>query len=198
MDCLNDFTAQQNIPVPVWGLQYANDLLNEREAESGWNPSSAGVRLFSLQSRAEEANEPTSRRKPVSILLVEDNPADVTLVREALEEHGVEGELIVASDGEKALRVMEEIESHALACPDLFIIDLNIPKRPGREVVECMRGTAKCGQAAVVILSSSDSERDKEDARRLGVRLYIRKPSRLDEFLALGAIFRGLLDRSTE
>lgn len=119
------------------------------------------------------------------------------MVREALEEHGVEGELIVAGDGEKAIRVMEDIESHALACPDLFIVDLNIPKRPGREVVEWMRGAAKCGRAAIVILSSSDSEQDKEDARRLGVRRYIRKPSRLEEFLALGAIFKGLLERST-
>ena len=126
---------------------------------------------------------------------MEDNPADVILVREALEEHGVEGELLVASDGEKALAVIQEIDCDAASCPDLFIIDLNIPKKPGREVIKRMRDSLKCKDAEIAILSSSDSAPDKEDARRLGVSRYIRKPSRLDEFLSLGAIFKAILGR---
>jgi CheY-like chemotaxis protein len=155
------------------------------------------VQRFSLRSQLEETSEPASERKAVSILLVEDNPADVILVREALEEHGVEGELIVANDGEKAIAVIQDIDCEAVGCPDLFIVDLNIPKKPGREVVERMRQSVKCKDALIAILSSSDSARDQEDARRLGVSRYIRKPSRLDEFLRLGAIFKALLGRST-
>jgi len=119
-------------------------------------------------------------------------------VREALEEHGVAGELLVVGDGEKALALICEIESEALRCPDLFIVDLNIPKRSGREVVEYMRRSVKCHQAVIAILSSSDSTRDKDDARRLGVSRYIRKPSRLDEFLSLGAIFKAMLGGAAE
>jgi two-component system, chemotaxis family, response regulator Rcp1 len=144
------------------------------------------------------ATEAGSKQKVVTILLVEDNPADVTLLREALEEHGVTGELLVVGDGEKAFAVVRDIDCEALACPDLFIIDLNIPKKPGREVVKYLRESIKCKGAVIAILSSSDSTRDKEEARQLGVSSYIRKPSRLDEFLSLGAIFKAMLASSAE
>lgn len=156
------------------------------------------MQRFSLRSQLEEASDPVSERKVFSILLVEDNPADVTLVREALEEHGVEGELFVATDGEMAMKAIQDIEADLMNCPDLFIVDLNIPRKPGREVVERMRRSERCKQSPLVILSSSDSARDKEDARRLGVSEYLRKPSRLHEFLSLGAIFKGILGRSAD
>jgi len=156
------------------------------------------VQRFSLRSQLEEASDSASERKAFSILLVEDNPADVTLVREALEEHGVEGELLVATDGEIALRIVQDIEADVTSCPDLFIVDLNIPKKPGREVAKRVRQSERCKQSPLVILSSSDSLRDKEDARRLGVSEYLRKPSRLDEFLGLGAIFKAILGRSAD
>jgi CheY-like chemotaxis protein len=156
------------------------------------------VQRFSLRSPLEEASHPGSEQRAVSILLVEDNPADVILVREALEEYGVEGELIVANDGEKAIAIIQDIDCEAVSCPDLFIVDLNIPKKPGREVVECMRQSLKCKDALIAILSSSDSARDKEDAKRLGVSQYIQKPSRLDEFLRLGAVFKTMLGRPAD
>ena len=151
------------------------------------------MQRFSLRSRSEEASDPLSERKTFSVLLVEDNPADVTLVREALEEHGIEGELIVASDGEKAIAIIQEVDCQALSCPDLFIVDLNIPKRTGQEVIAYMRQSAKFDDAHIAILSSSDSMRDKEDARRLGVSWYLCKPSRLNDFLGLGATFKAIL-----
>lgn len=110
----------------------------------------------------------------------------------------MEGELIVANDGEKAIAIIQDIDCEAVSCPDLFIVDLNIPKKPGREVVECMRQSLKCKDALIAILSSSDSARDKEDAKRLGVSQYIQKPSRLDEFLRLGAVFKTMLGRPAD
>ena len=130
------------------------------------------------------------------ILLVEDNPADAGLVREALEEHGVEGELVVLTDGESAIRFIRALDAQSIACPDLVIIDLNLPKRPGRDVLECVRQSVWCGHVPVVILSSSDAKEDRAETLRLGASRYIRKPSRLEEFMSLGAIFKAMLEGS--
>jgi CheY-like chemotaxis protein len=116
-------------------------------------------------------------------------------VRRALEEHGVEGEILVIADGEKALEFIEDLEHEATPCPDLTIVDLNLPKRPGREVLERIRMSGRCGHIPVFVLSSSDAERDKAEAARFGASRYIRKPSKLDDFLALGAIFKAALSK---
>ncbi|HVY95080.1 MAG TPA: response regulator, partial [Bryobacteraceae bacterium] len=126
-----------------------------------------------------------------TIVLVEDNPADVRLVRTALEEHGVVGELIVFRDGENAICFIEHFDV-STPCPDLLIVDLNLPKRPGREVLEC-RGRGTLRAVPVVVLSSSDAAQDRADADRLGVDLYVKKPTRLDDFLRVGAVFREML-----
>jgi chemotaxis family two-component system response regulator Rcp1 len=151
------------------------------------------VRRFSLQSRAAKLGETAPSQPPVVVFLAEDNPADAGLVRRALEEHGFEGELIVIADGEKAIEFIRAIDAEAARCPDLAIVDLNLPKKPGREVLERIRLSERCRHIPVVILSSSDAERDKADAVRFGASKYIRKPSKLDEFLSLGAIFKAVL-----
>jgi two-component system, chemotaxis family, response regulator Rcp1 len=74
---------------------------------------------------------------------------------------------------------------------------LNLPKRSGQEVLERMRQSLKCHEIPVVILSSSDAKRDVADAERLRASQYIRKPTRLEEFLRLGTIFKDALDRSS-
>jgi CheY-like chemotaxis protein len=119
------------------------------------------------------------------------------LVRRALEEHGVEGELVVIADGETAIAFIQAIDANAAPCPDLAIVDLNLPKKPGREVLERMRQSERCGHIPVVILSSSDAERDKADAARFGASRYIRKPSKLDDFLSLGLIFKAAMSEPT-
>lgn len=163
-----------------------------QEAETGWNPNSGGVQHFSLPSRVEKTSEAVDERqarRPVpQILPVEDNPADAGLVREALEEHEVDGEL--------AIRFIQAIDAQSLACPDLVIIDLNLPKRPGRDVLECVRQSVRRRQVPVVILGSSDAQQDRADTLRLGASRYIRKPSRLEEFMSLGAIFKAMIDGS--
>jgi chemotaxis family two-component system response regulator Rcp1 len=125
---------------------------------------------------------------------VEDNPADAGLVRKALEEHGVAGELVVIADGQKAIEFVQSMDADpSIACPALAIIDLNLPRRPGREVLERMRVSERCRHIPVMILSSSNAERDRADAARLGATRYIRKPSRLEEFLSLGEIFKAAM-----
>jgi DNA-binding response OmpR family regulator len=127
------------------------------------------------------------------ILLVEDNPADANLVRKALEEHNIEGELMVAGDGENAIRLIEELDALSVDCPDLIIVDLSLPKRSGREVLARLRLSARCSRVPIVILTSSDAKKDQVEAARLGVSQYLRKPSRLEDFLNLGGILKAIL-----
>ncbi len=130
----------------------------------------------------------------MNILLVEDNPADVLLVREALEEHKVRADVYVVSDGEKAVRFIDD-EAAALPCPDLIILDLNLPRKSGREVLEHIRASEMLAKVRVVVLSSSDAPKDMEESFRLGIARYIRKPSSLSEFMKIGGTLRGLLEK---
>jgi two-component system, chemotaxis family, response regulator Rcp1 len=147
-----------------------------------------------LRYPSESNSELGTDRKDSRILLVEDNPADVGLVRRALEEHGIGGELTVFADGENAIQFIHALDTEPIACPDLVIIDLNLPRRPGSEVLECIRKSVRCGSVPVLILSSSNAQSDREVADRLGASRYVRKPLRLEEFLALGVLFKDLLE----
>jgi DNA-binding response OmpR family regulator len=118
------------------------------------------------------------------------------LVREALEEHGIDGELFVLADGEIAIEFIRSLDAQRAECPDLIILDLNLPKIAGREVLECVRHSVTCGRVPVVVLSSSDAPDDRAETTRLGASRYIRKPMRLEDFLSLGAVFKGMLGRS--
>ena len=119
-------------------------------------------------------------------------------MREALEEHGVHGELAVISDGEDAVRFIEALDTAPAACPHLVIVDLNLPKVSGFEVLKTMRRSVRCQDATVLILSSSDMEHEKAEAIRLGASLYIRKPLRLQEFFKLGGVFKSILQNSRQ
>lgn len=121
---------------------------------------------------------------PIRIFLAEDNPADVFLIREALRQHAIQFELIVAEDGEQALAILGRKERF-----DIVLLDLNMPKRGGSEVLELLQGM----NTPVVILTSSDSPADRTEAMRLGVTRYIRKPTGLDEFLAIGGTIKEIL-----
>jgi len=100
---------------------------------------------------------------------------------------------VVVADGETAIQLIEEFETQPIECPDLAIIDLSLPRKPGREVLKRMRRSERCRAIPVVILSSSDAHQDRADAVRLGANRYFRKPSRLDEFISLGAVFKAAL-----
>lgn len=128
------------------------------------------------------------------VLLVEDNPGDVLLIRETLSEHGLHGEVSVVADGDSACRLIAMWDREPdLPCPGLLILDLNLPRRSGREVLQALRGSVRCAKMPVVILSSSSAESDKEAAEALGADGYIQKPITLEEFIAIGAAIRSLL-----
>jgi len=140
--------------------------------------------------------------KPLQIFLAEDNPGDVQLVRESLREHHIEYKLALASDGVEAKRYIERLGRDA-PCPDLLLLDLNLPKADGYELIARFRENPLCTHTPVIVVTSSDARRDRERAATLGVARYFRKPSELTEFLQLGSVIRevaveqGLMRRST-
>src|SRR5689334_15981202 len=130
------------------------------------------------------------------ILLAEDNPADVYLIRRALREHGVEHPIRVSSDGKDALQIVAREGAYRERQPlDLVILDLNLPRHDGIEILERLRATEEFDRIPVVVLTSSDSPRDRQSATRLGATLYLRKPTSLEQFLGMGQLFKRLLER---
>ena len=128
------------------------------------------------------------------IILVEDTEPDVLLVREALEQSGLDFDLKVFDDGEQGVDFIESMDRDAtLDRPHLFLLDLNLPKKTGGQILERVRKSPTCGEVPVVILTSSDSQKDKAQAADLHATGYFRKPSRLDEFMRLGPYVRDLL-----
>jgi CheY-like chemotaxis protein len=136
--------------------------------------------------------EPTGECDPMpEVLLAEDNPADVYLIREALREHDVICNLSVAHDGKEALRIIDGVSEDGVPL-SLIILDLNLPRHDGIEILEhLLKGGRQ--RIPVIVLTSSDSPRDRQLATRLGADRYLRKPSELESFLSLGVIFKELL-----
>jgi CheY-like chemotaxis protein len=131
----------------------------------------------------------------LNILLIEDNSADVFLVRRALREHSLEHSLTVARDGEQASRVVGELETDlSKPTPDVILLDLNLPRLDGHELLQRIRGSSRIGEVPVVVVTSSDSPRDRSVAAEYGATSYFRKPSDLDEFMKLGALVKSVLD----
>lgn len=126
------------------------------------------------------------------VVVMEDNPADVLLIREALHEQGVEAELVIVPDGEAAL---EWVGAGVPA--DLILLDLNLPRHDGIEVLEKIRATHTLREVPVAVFSSSDSPQDRAGAERLGADRFIAKPCTLDEFLLVGRDIKAMLSHGS-
>lgn len=128
------------------------------------------------------------------IFLAEDNPADVYLIERALREHQVVFELEVAENGKQALSLLlREEQRLGENPPALILLDLNLPQHDGTEILQCIRRTPRLASIPVVVLTSSDSPRDLLDVMQSGANRYIRKPSSLDDFMAIGAALKDML-----
>lgn len=128
------------------------------------------------------------------IFLAEDNPADVYLIERALKEHQIDFELEVAENGKQALFLLQREEARATENrPALILLDLNLPQHDGTEILQCIRKTPRLASIPVVVLTSSDSPKDLLDVMRSGANRYIRKPSSLDDFMAIGAALKDML-----
>ena len=124
--------------------------------------------------------------RPIEILLVEDNPGDVRLTQEALKEAKVRNHLSVAEDGEQALAFLRRQGQYAEAPhPDLILLDLNLPKKNGPEVLEEIKADPELKRVPVVILTVSKAEQDILKTYNLYANCYITKPVDLEQFLTV-------------
>jgi two-component system, chemotaxis family, response regulator Rcp1 len=120
---------------------------------------------------------------PMAILLVEDNPADVRLTREAFKTCKIETVLSVAKDGVEAMDFLYRKGSHANAAkPDLIFLDLNLPRKDGREVLAEIKADPDLKRIPVVILTTSRAERDIVTSYNLNANCYIVKPADINQF----------------
>ena len=121
---------------------------------------------------------------PVEILLVEDNPGDVRLTKEALKEGKVYSNLHWAKDGVEALRFLKREGKHDKAPrPDIILLDLNLPKKDGREVLAVIKSDPDLRRIPVVVLTTSKEEEDVLRAYNLAANCYVAKPVEFDEFM---------------
>jgi chemotaxis family two-component system response regulator Rcp1 len=132
------------------------------------------------------------------VLIVEDNEADVFLIREAIEARKLLVTLEVIKDGEQAVRYFDQTDADAAApCPSLVILDINLPKKQGGEVLKHMRRSIRCGNVLVIVVSTSNSAPDRNHMMELGANGYFRKPSEYAAFMKLGDIVKRLLESGT-
>jgi chemotaxis family two-component system response regulator Rcp1 len=124
--------------------------------------------------------------RPLDILLVDDNPADVRLTQEALYEGGLENRLSVARDGHEAMAFLHRADGFADAPrPDIVLLDLNLPGKDGREVLAEVKGDEQLRRIPVVVLTTSKAEEDILRSYDLHANCYITKPVHLDDFVGV-------------
>jgi CheY-like chemotaxis protein len=129
------------------------------------------------------------------ILLAEDNLGDIVMVQKALQEYHIPHRLHIVRDGAEALAFVSHIgEPGGSARPDLVLLDLNLPKVDGRQILTEFRKHPECFEAPVIVVSSSDAPRDRASMAELGIARYFRKPSDFDAFLRLGAVVREVME----
>jgi CheY-like chemotaxis protein len=135
--------------------------------------------------------------RKIHVLLAEDNRGDIILVSEALVAHNVPHNIQVATDGAEAMDfVMRMGKPGEAPCPDILLLDLNLPKIDGHEILREFRRHPECTTTPVIILSSSDRPSDREKVRALGVTRYFKKPTKLEAFLQLGAIVKEAIEET--
>ncbi len=121
--------------------------------------------------------------KPVNILLIEDNPGDVRLTQEAFKEGNMNIKLDVVMDGVEAIKYLKKEMPYSQAItPDLILLDLNLPKKDGREVLLEIKTDSKLKRTPVVVLTTSNAQQDILKSYNLHVNCYINKPVDFDKF----------------
>jgi DNA-binding response OmpR family regulator len=133
-----------------------------------------------------------------TILLVEDNAADVNLLRMALQDASLDCDLVVFADGAEIINHIRKSDSaFPPSVPDLVILDLNLPKSNGLEVLAVIRDCQAFANVPVAVLSSSSSARERAQLAAFHICEFIVKPPDLDAYMNIGRIVRGLLNEPT-
>lgn len=136
-------------------------------------------------------------RLPITILLAEDNPGDVFLIRRALEKHGLDATLRIVDEGQAAIRYLDQVDADPnITAPDAALLDLNLPRASGSRILARIRQSTRCKAIPTIIVTSSDSPLDRDSATQLGATAYFQKPGDLTGFMELGQVVRKALEQA--
>ena len=137
-----------------------------------------------------------SSEPKIGVLVVEDNPPDVELLRWALRKAQFDCELTVVDDGRDAIEFVRQTGKYSgMALPDIVVLDLNLPKNDGLEILQALRANPAYDDVPVVVLSSSSSPRERARLEGYRVSSYITKPADLDEYATIGVTLRQMAER---
>lgn len=128
------------------------------------------------------------------MVIVEDNPTDVFLIQEALRAHRLDVDLRVFEDGEEAIDLIQLLDTDdSQSCPHLMLLDLNLPRADGFEVLKRLRESRRCAEIPVIVMTSSAAQPDREKSESLGADAYFQKQVEYDASLEIGGIIKKLL-----
>jgi two-component system, chemotaxis family, response regulator Rcp1 len=133
------------------------------------------------------------RQRSLRVLIVEDNKADARLVRALLEETGMPTQITMVGDGEKAIEMMQSIADGEGLAPDLVLLDINLPKKNGHEVLASIRDHSYLAHTFIAMCSGSSSCEDMRSSRNHGADAYILKPMGMDEMEEIITRLRKIL-----
>jgi CheY-like chemotaxis protein len=141
----------------------------------------------------DERSEGSADPAPRTVLLLEDNPTDVFVIREVIESCGLNLDLRIARDGREALQYLQDLgPDHSSPCPALVLLDLNVPKVDGIEFLRHLR-ESRCSHTPVVVVTSSTAGRDRHAAQQLGAEEYFQKPKDLTAYMELAKVIKRVL-----
>ena len=127
----------------------------------------------------------------LEILLVEDSPSDVRLIREALKETPAKIQITLSEDGIEAMKYLQNSVAGVVPRPDLVLLDLNLPRKNGREVLAEIKASPELRNIPVLVMTSSHADEDISDAYSLNANCYITKPSDLNEYMNVVRAIEG-------
>ena len=152
------------------------------------NPSpDKGRNSYSLFQRDRQ-----SKPDRLAIVVAEDNLGDVFLIKEAVSAAKLDVDLYFIEDGDEVLQFFAQIEEDAVRCPELLLLDLNLPRADGFQILSYIRGSRHCAGTRVVVMTSSSAPSDRERSASLGADLFFTKPATYNEFLTLGDVIKKL------
>jgi two-component system, response regulator len=197
-DSLNGYMAVTSIRAVASVWPYANAWWSNTAGGFGWinprlaedPPSASPYPPMDDRSQSKVSGD----TEPRTVLVVEDNPTDVFVIREVIERCNLNVSIRVAADGQDALRYLQQLAKlEESACPALVLLDLNVPKVDGIEVLRRLRNSSRCSTAPVIVVTSSTAEADRIAAERLGAEAYFQKPTSLTAYMELAELIKRFL-----
>ena len=201
LDSLSACTAATITREAALDWRFANAWWSSTAAGFGWSsllpdkdPPSASP--FPHVPDSDPQSRTASADPPRTVLLVEDNPTDIFVIKEAIERSGLSVNLHLARDGQEALLYLNDLaRNEKPSCPELVLLDLNLPKVGGIEVLRHLRNSSPCSRTPVIVVTSSTAEVDRAAVRNLGAEAYFLKPTTLSAYMELGQVVARFLRR---